>query len=64
MTSLTMIFGLLPMIFSSGVGSNGSRSLAVGTIGGMIVGTFALLLVVPVLFSAFQWLQEHILHPV
>lgn len=64
MTSLTMIFGLLPMIFSSGVGSNGSRSLAVGTIGGMIVGTSALLLVVPVLFSVFQWLQEHILHPV
>lgn len=58
MTSLTMIFGLLPMIFSSGVGSNGSRSLAVGTIGGMIVGTFALLLVVPVLFSVCQTIQE------
>lgn len=58
MTSLTMIFGLLPMIFSLGVGSNGSRSLAIGTIGGMIVGTFALLLVVPVLFSVCQTIQE------
>lgn len=44
MTSLTMIFGLLPMIFSTGVGCNGSRSLATGTIGGMLVGTVAILL--------------------
>lgn len=58
MTSLTMIFGLLPMIFASGVGSNGSRSLAVGTIGGMLVGTAALLIIVPMLFIFFQRLQE------
>ena len=58
MTSLTMIFGLLPMIFASGVGSNGSRSLAVGTVGGMMVGTAALLVAVPVLFVVFQRLQE------
>ena len=58
MTSLTMIFGLLPMMFSSGVGSNGARSLAVGTIGGMLAGTVAILLFVPMLFVLFQTMQE------
>lgn len=57
MTSLTMIFGLLPMIFSTGVGCNGSRSLGVGTVGGMLVGTVALLLFVPLLFIVFQSVQ-------
>ena len=58
MTSLTMIFGLLPMIFSTGVGCNGSRSLAVGTIGGMLVGTVSLLLFVPLLFIVFRHVEE------
>ncbi len=58
MTSLTMIFGLLPLIFSTGVGCNGSRSLAVGTIGGMLVGTVSLLLFVPLLFSVFRYMEE------
>ncbi|MBD5336709.1 MAG: efflux RND transporter permease subunit, partial [Bacteroides sp.] len=50
MTSATMILGLLPMIFASGVGSNGSKSLAIGVIGGMFLGTIALLLITPALF--------------
>lgn len=61
MTSLTMIFGLLPMIFSTGVGSNGSRSLAVGTVGGMLVGTISLLLFVPFLFIVFRYIEERIM---
>ena len=58
MTALTMIFGMLPMMFATGVGANGSRSLASGAVGGMIVGTLALLFIVPVLFMVFQSLQE------
>ena len=58
MTSLTMIFGLLPMVFSSGAGSNGSRSLGVSTVGGMLVGTISLLLFVPFLFIVFRHIQE------
>lgn len=60
MTSLTLIFGLLSMIFSTGVGSNGSRSLAVGTIGGMLVGTVSLLLFVPLLFIMFRHIEERV----
>ena len=58
MTALTMIVGLLPMMFSSGVGANGNRSLGTGVVGGMVVGLFALLFLVPSLFVMFQWLQE------
>lgn len=54
MTSATMILGLLPMIFATGVGSNGSRSLAIGVIGGMILGTIALLYITPSLFILIQ----------
>lgn len=58
MTSLTMIFGMLPMMFASGVGANGNISIGVGTVGGMLIGTVALLFIVPVLFIVFQYLQE------
>ncbi|MBR3513368.1 MAG: efflux RND transporter permease subunit [Bacteroidaceae bacterium] len=61
MTSLTMIFGLLPMMFATGAGANGNRSLGVGTVGGMLVGTLALLFMVPALFAVFQWLEERLL---
>ena len=60
MTVLTMIFGLLPLMVSTGVGANGNRSLGTGVIGGMTIGTLALLFIVPSLFITFQWLQERI----
>ncbi len=62
MTVLTMIVGLFPLMVASGVGANGNRSLGSGVIGGMTIGTLALLFIVPSLFIAFQWLQEKI-HP-
>ena len=61
MTSLTMIFGMLPMMFSSGVGANGNISIGVGAVGGMLIGTIALLFIVPVLFIVFQTLQERLM---
>ncbi len=60
MTALTMIFGMLPMMFSSGVGANGNSSLGTGTVGGMVIGTLALLFLVPSLFIVFQFLQEKV----
>lgn len=58
MTALTMVFGLLPLMFSTGVGANGNSSLGTGAIGGMLIGTLALLFVVPVLFVIFEHIQE------
>ena len=60
MTSLTMIFGLLPLALATGVGANGNHSLGVGTIGGMLIGTIALLFIVPVLFVIFQTIEDRI----
>lgn len=60
MTSLTMIFGMLPLMFASGVGANGNISVGVGTVGGLLFGTLALLFIVPVLFIVFQYLHEKI----
>ena len=62
MTVLSMVFGLIPLMLAHGVGANGSRSLATGVIGGMIVGTLALLFLVPSLFIVFQYIQERIKH--
>ena len=43
MTVLCMTFGMLPLMFSSGAGANGNGSLATGVVGGLVVGTLALL---------------------
>ena len=61
MTSLTMIFGMLPLMFASGVGANGNQSIGVGTVGGMLIGTIALLIIVPALFIVFQWIEEKVM---
>ena len=60
MTSLTMIIGMLPLMFASGVGANGSRTIGVCVVGGMLFGTLGLLLTVPVLFAVFQKVQERV----
>ena len=61
MTSLTMIFGMLPLMFASGVGANGNISIGVGTVGGMLIGTIALLVIVPALFIVFQYIEEKVM---
>ena len=58
MTSLTLIFGMIPLILSTGAGANGNISLGVGVVGGMVIGTVALVFIVPALFIIFQSLQE------
>lgn len=60
MTVLTMVFGMIPLVLSHGVGANGNSTLGSGVVGGMIVGTLALLFLVPTLFIVFQTLQEKI----
>ena len=61
MTSLTMIFGMLPLMFATGVGANGNISIGVGTVGGMLIGTLALLIIVPPLFIIFQHIEEKVM---
>jgi len=61
MTSMTMVSGMLPMMFSQGVGANGNISVGVGTVGGMLLGTAGLLFVVPSLFIIFQSIEERVM---
>ena len=61
MTSATMVFGMLPLMFASGVGANGNISVGTGTVGGLLAGTLALLFVVPVLFVPLQYAHEKLL---
>ena len=60
-TALTMVFGMLPLMFASGVGANGNRSLGVGVVGGMVIGTVALLFVTPAFFIVFQYVEERVM---
>ncbi|MDZ7692985.1 MAG: efflux RND transporter permease subunit [Balneolaceae bacterium] len=58
MTSFAFIAGLLPLALATGINANANQSIGIGTAGGMFIGTFVGLLVVPVLFIIFQNLQE------
>ncbi|GJH39594.1 multidrug transporter AcrB [Capnocytophaga sp. HP1101] len=60
MTSFAFIVGLMPLVFATGVGSAGNRSVATGAAVGQLIGTFFGLIVIPVLFVFFQAIQESI----
>ena len=60
MTSMTMVFGMLPLMFAHGVGANGNMSVGVTTVGGMLAGTLGLLFIVPVMFIIFQYAEEKV----
>ena len=60
MTSLAMVIGLLPMMFSTGVGANGNRALGAGSVGGMLIGMICQIFIVPALFVVFEILQEKV----
>ena len=63
MTSFALIFGLIPLLLSTGAGASGNHSIGAGAVGGMLIGTLFGVLVIPVLFVIFQSLQERISGP-
>ena len=58
MTSFAFVFGLMPLMFSTGVGAHGNNSIGTGAIGGMLFGTLLGVFVIPTLFVIFQTIQE------
>ncbi|WP_276090094.1 efflux RND transporter permease subunit [Pedobacter sp. JY14-1] len=60
MTSLAFVVGLFPMSIASGPSAQGNHSISIGAAGGMVSGVVLGLLVIPVLFIVFQFLQEKI----
>jgi HAE1 family hydrophobic/amphiphilic exporter-1 len=63
MTSFAFIFGIMPLMFSTGAGAIGNRSIGTGAVGGMFIGTLLGVFAIPVLFMIFQHLQEKISGP-
>lgn len=63
MTSFSFIFGVMPLMFATGAGAAGNRSIGTGAVGGMLVGTLFGVFVIPTLFIVFQTLQEKISGP-
>ncbi|MES2647071.1 MAG: efflux RND transporter permease subunit [Bacteroidota bacterium] len=60
MTSFAFIFGLMPLMFTTGAGANGNRSIGTGAVGGMLIGTLFGVFVIPTLFIIFQSLHERV----
>lgn len=60
MTSFAFILGLMPLVFSGGVGAVGNRSIGTGAAFGLLIGTILGVFVIPVLFVIFQKIQEKI----
>ncbi len=60
MTSFAFVFGIMPLMVSTGAGAAGNRSIGTGAVGGMLIGTIFGVFVIPVLFIIFQWLQERV----
>jgi len=63
MTSFAFILGLVPLMFASGAGAVGNKSIGTGAVGGMLIGTVLGVFVIPVLFIVFQTLQEKVSGP-
>ncbi len=62
MTSFAFIAGLIPLVFASGPGSIGNRTIGAAAAGGMLFGTVFGVLIVPGLYYIFGRISEK--HPI
>lgn len=58
MTSFAFIIGLMPLVFSTGIGARGNNAIGTGAVGGLLIGTVFGVFVIPILYIFFQWLQD------
>lgn len=58
MTTAAMVFGALPLAFASGPGSIGRHQIGWVIVGGLLVGTFFSLVVVPIAYSYLGKLKK------
>ena len=58
MTACSTAFGLLPLLYATGPGSEIQRPLAVVVIGGLVSATFLTLILLPILYQLFGQPQQ------
>ena len=58
MTSFAFIAGLVPLVFATGAGAIGNRTIGAAAAGGMLVGTLIGVLVIPGLYYLFGWIAD------
>ncbi len=58
MTSLTFIFGVVPLVLSTGAGANSRHSVGMGVLGGMLAATFMAIFFVPLFFRLILGFTE------
>jgi HAE1 family hydrophobic/amphiphilic exporter-1 len=58
MTSFAFIAGLLPLVFATGAGAIGNRTIGTTAAGGMLVGTVIGVLVIPGLYYLFGRISD------
>jgi HAE1 family hydrophobic/amphiphilic exporter-1 len=63
MTTLAMIFGMVPLAFGLGAGSEQRAPMGQAVIGGLIASTILTLLVVPVLYALLDDLKQKLAGP-
>lgn len=54
MTSLTFIFGVIPLVTSSGAGANSRHSVGTGVLGGMIAATLLAIFFIPLFYRVLE----------
>lgn len=59
MTASITAFGLIPLLFATGPGSEIQRPLAIVVIGGLITATALTLILIPILYLRFAFPSEH-----
>jgi len=58
MTASIAAFGLVPLLFATGPGSEIQRPLAIVVIGGLISATLLTLILLPILYRRFAFAEE------
>jgi HAE1 family hydrophobic/amphiphilic exporter-1 len=63
MTSFAFIAGLLPLLFASGAGAIGNRTIGAASAGGMFFGTLLGVLIIPGLYFIFETIAKKLKRP-
>ena len=58
MTVMTLIIGLLPIMFGGGTGSQVMKRIAAPMVGGLVTSTILTLLIIPAIYVIWRYLAE------